>query len=161
MVGLVISIFCLPSLFMVYLQLAQWQQQQFMEEEMEGTTLLTISIPKADLHWYKTDKEAIVDGKLFDVKDSYQDGDLVFLTGLFDADETDLKNKIQYLSKAEEEEKENSALAQQYFNIQLFPLPQYINCPPPYVWINSLFPCINDTRLRSIPLSVVAPPPEA
>lgn len=132
-----------------------------MEEEMEGRSLLTISIPKAELNWYKKNKEVIVDGKLFDVKDSYQDGELIFLIGLFDADETDLKNKIQLLSNADEDEKANSELAHQYFSIQLFHFANTIDLPRSYILIKSSFPKQVSTPLTSLSYSVITPPPEA
>ena len=63
-----LSIFCLPTLLIVYFQLAQWQQQKHMEEVLENDQLQTISISQSELKWYKFNKEAMVEGKLFDVK---------------------------------------------------------------------------------------------
>lgn len=156
-----LSIFCLPTLLIVYFQLAQWQQQKHMEEELESQHLQTISIPQSDLRWYNLNKEAIVEGKLFDVKEFHQEGATVFLTGLFDEKETEIKHNLGIIRKAESEKKKNGELAQQFFNIILFPTRNSLEIPIPFQSIKKSFPVEASSRIASISYSIITPPPEA
>lgn len=156
-----LSIFCLPTLLIVYFQLAQWQQQKHMEEELENDQLQTISISQSELKWYKLNKEAIVEGKLFDVKKIHQEGNTVILTGLFDEKETEIKNNLGIIRKAESEKKKNSELANHYFSILLFPIRNSIYIPIPYQLTKKSFFAEASCQITSISYSIITPPPEA
>lgn len=156
-----LSIFCLPTLLIVYFQLAQWQQQKHMEEELENDQLQTISISQSELKWYKLNKEAIVEGKLFDVKKIHQEGNTVILTGLFDEKETEIKNNLGIIRKAESEKKKNSELANHYFSILLFPIRNSIDIPIPYQLTKKSFFTEASCQITSISYSIITPPPEA
>jgi len=156
-----LSIFCLPTLLIVYFQLAQWQQQKHMEEELESHQLQTISISKSELKWYKLNKEVLVEGKLFDVKKIHEKDATVFLTGLFDEKETEIKNNLGIIRKAESDKKKNSELAQQFFSFLLFPARNSIEIPIPFQSIKKSFPFEASSRIASISFSIITPPPEA
>lgn len=77
-------------LFTAYLIKQKIIQHQ-MEEQLENTALQTILVNKADVKWTSENKEAIIDGQLFDVKFSTISNGKLLLTGLYDAAE----NKLQ------------------------------------------------------------------
>lgn len=156
-----LSIFCLPTLLIVYFQLAQWQQQKHMEEELENSQLQTITLPHSELNWYKPNKEVIIEGKLFDVKKFQQEGNTVILTGLFDEKETEIKNNLSIIRKAESEKKKNSELAHQYFSILLYPMRNSIEIPVSFQLTKKSFPVEASSRITSISYSIITPPPEA
>ena len=79
-----------------------------MEERLEQSSVQQIQIPSASIVWYEKGKEIIVDGKLFDVKSMKVVDGLAFISGLFDEEETDIKNKIDKLRKQQQSENGNT-----------------------------------------------------
>jgi hypothetical protein len=71
--------------------------QHNMHERLEASSLQTIKVKQIDLRWEKMDKEAIVNGELFDVKYYTVKDGLVILTGLYDNAEKKLKNDFAKL----------------------------------------------------------------
>lgn len=88
-----------PLLFFAGFMVKQSLLQHEMDERMETASLQTISIDLADFHWQRLNKEALIDGKLFDVKSYHIAANKIILTGLFDNDENEwhdeLKNILQ------------------------------------------------------------------
>ena len=87
--GLLLLI-AMPLLFSVIFLIRQRNMQEEAERNLEIESLQTISIPTSDLHWIEKDKEALIKGKLFDVKSYTVNGNTVDLTGLFDTKENEL-----------------------------------------------------------------------
>lgn len=81
-----------PFLLFICFFVQQKVVQQCMLEKLEEASLQTISINKEDIIWVKENKEALIEGKLFDVKFYSIKNNEVILTGLFDKDEDALKN---------------------------------------------------------------------
>jgi hypothetical protein len=65
------------------------------DEKMETETLQSIAIAKTDIVWLKTGKEVLVGDQLFDVKHAESRNDSLFLTGYFDAEETELLSEFK------------------------------------------------------------------
>lgn len=84
-----------PLLFFAGFLIKQSLIQHEMEEKMETASLQTISMDIADFHWQKLNKEALVDGKLFDVRSYSIAGNKIILTGLFDNDENELHDQLK------------------------------------------------------------------
>lgn len=86
----------LPLFLIVVLQLWQFHLQKEAEEKLEEGFLQTIVVSKDELTWERKNKEANINGRLFDVKFfSVENGKLV-LTGLFDEEETAVKKLLQH-----------------------------------------------------------------
>lgn len=84
-----------PLLFFAGFMIKQSLIQHEMEEKMETASLQTISMDIADFHWQQLNKEALVDGKLFDVRSYNIAGNKITLTGLFDNDENELHDQLK------------------------------------------------------------------
>ncbi len=66
-----------------------------MEEKLEaGFPLYTVRIPVNQIEWEKKGKEIHLQGKMFDIKTQVIKNGVATFTGLFDEDETALKNKL-------------------------------------------------------------------
>jgi len=104
-VGLLL-ITSLPGLFFLLFQARQIYVKHEMEEKLEQAGLQLIKLPKSSLVWQEKDDEAIIDGKLFDVKSVHYENEYAFLLGLYDEEETKLKKKIEKLQ--EQKENDNS-----------------------------------------------------
>lgn len=72
------------------LQICWWKHEAF--ERFEKQNTITLHVKPHQLNWEKKNKEVIIDGSLFDVKDIEitSDGDYL-LTGIFDRHEDLLK----------------------------------------------------------------------
>ncbi len=62
-----------------------------MMEKLESASLHTITLDLAEVNWIKANKEVMIEGKLFDVKNSEIINNKIKLTGLFDYEETKLE----------------------------------------------------------------------
>ncbi len=62
-----------------------------MMEKLESASLHTITLDLAEVNWIKANKEVMIEGKLFDVKNSEIIDNKIKLTGLFDYEETKLE----------------------------------------------------------------------
>ncbi|MEI8060033.1 MAG: hypothetical protein WCG67_07745 [Ferruginibacter sp.] len=103
-------IVAVPLFFSVAFVIKQKLIQNQMKEKLEQATLQSISVPLTALNWFKKDKEAIINGKLFDVKEISISGNTVTLKGLFDNDEDQLVIKIKDIVK---DKKSNGTMSDQ------------------------------------------------
>lgn len=84
-----------------------------MKEKMETEKLQIISISNSEIQWAKPSKEILVEGKMFDIKSfELKDGYTIF-KGLFDDDETILKQKLK--KNSEKNQKSQTQLLTQLF----------------------------------------------
>lgn len=88
-------IVAVPLFFSVVYVVQQKQIQNQMKEKLEQTSLQRITVPLTELTWTKQDKEAIINGKLFDVKEISISGNTITLKGLFDDAEDHLLAKMK------------------------------------------------------------------
>lgn len=77
--------------------------QHEMMEKLEHSELQTITLHNDAVHWYKKNKEIIVNATLFDVHRYLVTKDSTVFTGLFDAKETELKNQVKNLLERRDE----------------------------------------------------------
>ncbi len=68
-----------------------------MVEKLEHAELETITLHNNAVHWYKKNKEIVVNSILFDVHRYRIVKDSTVFTGLFDIKETELKNQVKKL----------------------------------------------------------------
>jgi len=92
-------IVAVPLFFSVAYVFQQKQIQNQMKEKLEQVSLQKITIPLTELIWAKQEKEAIVNGKLFDVKEVSIYGNTITLKGLFDDAEDHLVTKMKDMVK--------------------------------------------------------------
>jgi hypothetical protein len=100
-----------------------YQQQQIryeMKEKLEAEYLLTITLHKKDVHWYKKNKEIKIGDHLFDVKEWYAEGDNVILKGLYDKQEDALHAQLDHLQRNNTGNKSSAATFAQLLLISLF-----------------------------------------
>lgn len=105
---LFLLIFLAPVLLWSYLKTEQYMIRHAMEEQLEQQHLDTLRIAEKDLVWYKKGKEVLIGQRLFDVKQLTREGQTVVLTGLFDENETRVKNKMSQLAKQQQQDDRSS-----------------------------------------------------
>ncbi|WP_462254147.1 hypothetical protein [Ferruginibacter sp.] len=86
-----------PLFFFIGFTVKQKQIQHAMKDKLESAVLQTIVLNKADVKWFKKNKEIIIDGKLFDIKSYTIDGEKIVFTGLYDHEENKLKKEFANL----------------------------------------------------------------
>jgi hypothetical protein len=100
----------LPLVTPVVLQLQQRYVQWEMMEALEKKELITITVSASAVQWVNKGKECMIDGEMFDVKRSRQQGDQLTLTGLYDEKEKQIKQQLVTQAK-EQQKKENHSHA--------------------------------------------------
>lgn len=65
-----------------------------MLEKLESAETVVLHLPADGLHWYKKDRELLIDGRMFDVKAIRPINRGYEVTGLFDDDETELFDQL-------------------------------------------------------------------
>ena len=129
-----------------------------MKRRLESQMLHTLSLAKEDVHWVKKGKEIVINGRMFDIKNSRPAGNgKISFTGLFDDDETALVNKVN-----KNQQNENNAggkLLAQLFQL----LGSTFSNTPEEVFIpsinNNRFP-VFEQRLPSRFKTILSPPPQ-
>jgi hypothetical protein len=89
----------IPFLPLICAIIFNWQAQSLhrhMREELKKGDLVTVYIPKNEIHWFKRGKELILpNGRAFDVQSYTVSGDFYSVTGLYDDKEIELARKQQ------------------------------------------------------------------
>ena len=91
----------------ISLQCLEWIAKLEMKEKLEHSRLHTVELPLHGFQWYESESEVLINQRLFDVKSYYITSNTIYLTGLFDEEETKLKEEVAAMQKNREEE-ENS-----------------------------------------------------
>lgn len=89
----------LPGLLSLQKTFVQWE----MKEKLEKEKLHTLKLPAAQVQWAIIGNECIIDGRMFDVKTSREEGNMLVLEGLYDDEETALEKAIAHTSAPEDE----------------------------------------------------------
>ena len=76
----------LPLLAALVFTMAQLHIQHKMFEKLEMANTVTITVPASEVHWKDKGREAVIYGKMFDVKKCTVQGKNIQLKGLFDED---------------------------------------------------------------------------
>ncbi len=100
---------CLPGLLFLYLKLEQLHIRHKMEEKLERSSLQEIRIPERSLVWYEEGRELIIDDNLFDVVSIRIEKGIAIVSGLFDYEETRVKDKVERLHRKQEKENEGGS----------------------------------------------------
>ncbi len=129
-----------------------------MQEALEQKNVQTITIAKNALQWVDAGKEIIVHGKLFDVKSYKSLGDKIILTGLFDSEETAIKNQVDKLQQQKNKSKtplDNLVLK---FLFSSAILPSKL-CLPIFIYTNKNIYCNYTCALKLQEITIISPPP--
>jgi hypothetical protein len=84
-----------PTLvFFVFLVMINIHQQRAYKR-LEADQLVRLVIPENQFRWHKAGKEILVDNRHFDCKDVKKQGELYYVTGVFDKEEDLLTQKLE------------------------------------------------------------------
>lgn len=106
---LMIIILGMPGIVWIHYEIMQQYVQHQMREKLEHQELQTVQLPVAEIIWHKKNKEIIVDGKLFDIKEIIISKGIAICTGLYDEKETSIKHRVYKLHKEQSEDNGYSA----------------------------------------------------
>ena len=154
---ILLCVAALPLFVSVYFQASQCILHHQMREELEQKNLVTITINKSELTWTEAD-EALINGKLFDIKEVSMSGDEVRLTGLFDEDEDALIAQL-YDQEKNNPDADGSSLVLEWFSFFSFVHDNALNelCAagnsPPMGFLR-------DVRVQTRVLACETPPPK-
>ena len=145
------------SAFLVKQKLIQYE----MEENLENASLQTITVNGKDIQWLKKDKEAVIEGKLFDIKSYRIKNEQIILTGLFDRDEDNLHEQLKNFVQ---QKNETGGTANHLVIKLIFP-PLYNNpalafCLNPGIIPLHHFLSYNEEIVAPKYLSLITPPPK-
>lgn len=107
---LLLAVLLAPAVFCAVLLMEEEQNRELMKDRLEESTLTTVTVPVKDVKWVKDGREVILYGEFFDVKKHTVSGEYITLTGLYDADEKEIKKELALL--LQEENEESSPLGQ-------------------------------------------------
>jgi hypothetical protein len=150
-----------PVFFSISLFIAKEINAHLVKEQLEKQALQTITVPMAGLIWLKKGKEALINGKLFDVKTYAVSGSKLLLKGLYDETEDNICKQIKELEK---HEKNTSAPFQSLLIKLLSPAElAYAEIETPVVFKNIDNPYFSfQVQKKTAPLvTVPTPPPNA
>jgi hypothetical protein len=114
-----------PVLFYVSYFIQQKIVQAQMKEALEQKMLQTITLKSADVKWIKPNKEILIQGELFDIKNYKTIGDKIIFTGLYDKAETKLA--LDFAKNLKKKNNQNNAenILKIYFSATIIPNLQY------------------------------------
>lgn len=149
-----------PSIIFTVLQVQRLVVKHEMAERLEAQNLQTIKLPSDKVRWYEENKEIIIDGKLFDVKSFTQQPDDMFLfTGLFDEEETDIKNEVEKLLQKNDNTSGKNSVARFFFLSFIRELTNNL-LDHPLIPVHGVWRAIDNDHIPDIYLPVISPPPK-
>ena len=103
----------LPMVVPPLLQLKESIAKKEAQKNMKISPLQTIRLKKRNVVWVEAEKEILVDGQLFDIKEIKETKTEITVTGIFDKKETFLQNLSENITG--KEKKEQGILLTEYF----------------------------------------------
>jgi hypothetical protein len=85
----------IPFIFLLFILIQQKTIQIKMKEKLEAAALHKVMIHENNIHWLKTGKEILLNGKMFDIHHIELKNNIYNITGLYDEEETTLCELIQ------------------------------------------------------------------
>lgn len=151
----------MPLFFSVFFVVRQKMIQEEAIEKLEAANLQTITLPIADVHWVKADKEVVIKGRLFDVRSFSQSHGQISLTGLYDTKENDLVRHLSGMVKRGHDD--GSGLASLTIKFLFFPVfNEHLATAFPNNWtiVNRPYAAYVDP-VASVGISRSTPPPRS
>jgi hypothetical protein len=109
-----------PLFYSAHFLYQQHHIRHEMKEKLEAQYLLTITLNKKDVHWFKKNKEIKIDDHLFDVKEWHAEGDNIILKGLYDKQEDALHAQLDKLQRNNSDNKSSTATFAQLLLMPFF-----------------------------------------
>ena len=103
----------LPMVAPHLLQLKESIAKREAQKNMKICPLQTIRLKKRNVAWVEAEKEILIDGQLFDIKEIRETKTEITVTGIFDKEETFLQNLSENITG--KEKKEQGILLTEYF----------------------------------------------
>ncbi len=147
-----------PVFYMVSYQVRQRQIQREMNEKLEKEITQTISLNPDEIKWVKKEKEIIIEGRLFDVKEiRHESNGKITVTGLYDEEETSL---IEHFQKTQQHNGAEKNQLAQLFQLVWF-IPENLSGEHQDVLVfKKLFSPKSDKLIASFQ-EILTPPPQA
>jgi hypothetical protein len=134
----------------------QFQREERFEKEM----LQTISVTPGNIYWVEHGKEALINGRLFDVESYKTEGASLSLTGFFDDEEMKIEEGYKTIMG-----KENDGSAFDQLTFKFFFFPTYsgqsqIDCSSNWKFISNQYHSFTEP-VRIIPPAPIIQPPRS
>ena len=160
--GLLLSLSMMPALFGAFILLQEIFIRHAMLERMEYASLKSIRLQADKIKWHRQDSEIILDGRLFDVKTITRNGNVICLSGLFDDEETSLRDKVMHLYEEENQGKSKILVIHTFFTQPALEIRQVSFHDSDITSIQTpLFFSANAAKPKSAYLKLISPPPES
>jgi hypothetical protein len=128
-----------------------------MKEALEKKSLVTLNLPFDQIVWYKKGKELIINGHLFDVKETKTTSTGITVTGLYDVQEQQLHER--FASTLEKDPSGKAARSYAHFLLTFQAVLQ-----PPVTAIKVTSKTIHSDQYfffyTSVKTTVISPPPQ-
>lgn len=157
---LLLAMLLAPLSYTYIFQAKQASVQRKMKRQLQGNMLHSLVMAREDLRWVKPGKEILVGEKMFDIKTiEYRRDSTVYITGLFDHEESFLYAQLKKTRK-EETNRNNQQLVRLFQLMQALPdnqqeqvsyAPVFALQRPPYA----------ENLLPSPFQSILTPPPQS
>jgi hypothetical protein len=148
----------IPLVFSI-ITLARQKITQFQREErFEKEMLQTISVATESIYWVEPGKEALINGRLFDVESYRTEGSNLSLTGFFDDEEEEIKKGYKTIVG---KKNNNTAFDQFGFKFTFFPTysgQSQIDCSSNWKLISNQYHPFTEP-VRVIPATPIIQPP--
>lgn len=155
---LLLLLTAVPLIYILTFKVQQQHIRHKMKEKLEAAVLHKVSIPEHQVHWMKEGKEIKVSGKMFDIKSFELKNGVYVFTGLFDDEETELREQLQ---KEQQNNSTNSKQLTKLFQL----LKTFYNDSQHELFFpntNSGSEIIKDnSALLSQYITIITPPPRA
>ncbi|NOU37846.1 MAG: hypothetical protein HOO89_03980 [Ferruginibacter sp.] len=99
LIVVLLFIITMPLFFYIVFLAKQKIVQHQMIEHLEKNALITLQLNKEEVVWEKAEKEILINGKLFDVKNYKIVNNKIIFVGLYDNEESKLKTDLAKLLK--------------------------------------------------------------
>ena len=158
--GILALLVVLPLLFSVFFLVKQKTIRVEAEDQLNTTSLQTVTIPLSELHWLNNEKELLIAGKLFDVKSYFFTNNTVTLAGLYDNNEDELVQEL--FTMVDHKNGSESAISDIIFKYLFFPV--FTDHSPGINDVSWQMRVVHFSRYMGIipsPISsVISPPPK-
>lgn len=149
----------MPLVFSAYAVIGKWMIEYEMEEKLETENLQKLVVREAEIVWLKNDKEMLMAGEPFDVKNICRDGDIITVWGLFDKMEKELRKKIEdYQCQDDQGTASGNNVLLLLFSSYFINYDE-INIHPPVSFSNKPTNIFHTTNYQNPCFSVITPPP--
>jgi hypothetical protein len=149
----------MPLAFSIYSLIEIKVIEHRMQERMEVENLQVIAVDAASVIWLKKNKEILIDGEPFDIKNIIHKGNKLILSGLFDSKEKELGNRMEaYHTAGGKSETANHSLLLLFFT-PCYEANSMANLTTPFLVNKKQAQLLKQDKIISLYYDIVTPPP--